>query len=87
MVVPSGPDGSERAYVSCFDDDRVWVLDPETMLAVESIWAGEGPYAMAALVNDKVKKGFVSNFLDNTVSVIDLDPDSATYHTAIGEIQ
>jgi DNA-binding beta-propeller fold protein YncE len=87
MVVPSGPEGSERVYVSCFDDDRVWVLDPQTMLALESIWVGEGPYAMAALVNDTTKKGFVSNFLDNTVSVIDLDSGSDTYHTVIGEIQ
>lgn len=85
-VYPSGPDGKELAYVVCHGDNVVWVLDTQTFLPVAKIPVGGGPYDMAAVFNDKLKRGYVSNFVGHTVSVIDLDPDSPYYHTQIAEI-
>lgn len=85
-VYPSGPGGKELAYVVCHGDNVVWVLDTETFLPMAKIPVGGGPYDMAAVITDKLRRGYVSNFMDHTVSVIDLDPESPYYHTQIAEI-
>ncbi len=85
-VFPSGPGGKELAYVVCHGDNVVWVLDTETFLPIAKIPVGGGPYDMAGVFSADLKRGYVSNFVGHTVSVIDLDPDSPYYHTQIAEI-
>jgi DNA-binding beta-propeller fold protein YncE len=75
QVLDSG-DG-DRIYVSCFNDGTVWVLDPSdapevTVDAV--IEAGEGPYALATAPTRN--KLYVTNFLEQTIAVIDISPTS-----------
>lgn len=75
----------ERAYVTCFQDGQVYVVDPAGQSQVEDIIpVGRGPYAAAA-VDDKVDGMkdpdrrnllFVSNFLEDTIAVIDVSPNS-----------
>jgi len=75
QAIDSG-DG-ERVYVSCFQDGLVDVLDPSgggTLL--DQIETGSGPYAVAASLSRK--KLYVTNFLDDTVAVIDIAPGSPT---------
>jgi len=75
QVVDSG-DG-DRVYVSCFEDGVIYVLDPSgggTLL--DQIQTGSGPYGVAASVARK--KIYVTNFLDDTVAVIDIAPGSPT---------
>jgi len=86
-VFASGKDGASVAYVLSFSDDRVWAFDVASLQPRAVIRTSDGPYDMAAIINDKMKLGFVSNFLQHTISVIDLDFASETYHTIIGEIQ
>jgi DNA-binding beta-propeller fold protein YncE len=87
-VFPSGQDGREVAYVVCFGDDTVWMVDPATLLPLGRFSVGAGPYDMAAVLKKDVQRGFVSNFLDDTVSVVDLDPThDKTYHRQTGVIQ
>ena len=67
----------ERVYVSCFSDGVIDVLDPNgggTLL--DQIESGSGPYAVA--VSASRKKLYVTNFLEDTVSVIDIAPGSPT---------
>lgn len=85
-VLPTGPGGKELAYVTCFDDDKVWVLDLADLVVVDQIDVGAGPYDLAARLSDTEPRAYVSNFLDDTISVIDLDPTSPYYHTQIAEI-
>lgn len=85
-VVPSGHDGRELAYVLAYGDDSVWVIDLEALVPVDRIEVGSGPYDMQAVFTDSAKRAYVSNFLAHSVSVIDLDPASAYYHTQIAEI-
>lgn len=67
----------DRAYVTCFNDGELYVIDPSglSMLA-DVIQVGRGPYSVAT--SAARKKVYVSNFLENTVGVIDASPTSAT---------
>jgi len=79
-VANLGPPVGERIYVTCFQDGQVYVVDPTGQSQVEDIISvGRGPYA-AAVVTGKNLSGkqqlLVSNFLEDTIAVIDLSPDS-----------
>lgn len=67
----------ERAFVSCFNTGELYVLDGRHGLRVDSVTTiGRGPYSLAV---DPVRKLlFASNFLEDSVAVVDLDPLSPT---------
>lgn len=70
---PEAP--QERAYVTCFQDGELYVIDPSGQSQVEDIISvGRGPYAIAAAPDQKLL--FVSNVLEDTIAVIDVDPES-----------
>ena len=74
-VMDSG-DG-ERAYLTCFQDGEMYVVDPRgTSQVTDIVTVGRGPYAIATAATRK--KVYVSNFLEDTVSVIDAAPGSPT---------
>jgi DNA-binding beta-propeller fold protein YncE len=67
----------DRVYVTCFQDGVLDVIDPSGGGAlIDQIQVGSGPYAVAASVSRK--KLYVTNFLDDTVAVIDIAPGSPT---------
>jgi DNA-binding beta-propeller fold protein YncE len=72
---------NERAYVSCFDDGVVYAVDPNNTTTIEDIiQVGRGPYSVA--VSKSAKLLFVSNFLEDTIAVVDVDPTSP-YHNRV----
>ena len=72
-VMDSG-DG-ERAYVTCFQDGELYVIDPRLGVVVEdTIQVGRGPYAVA--VSPMRKKVYVTNFLEQTIAVVDVSIQS-----------
>ncbi|MEZ4366929.1 MAG: hypothetical protein R2939_11650 [Kofleriaceae bacterium] len=79
----------ERAYVSCFRDGEIYVVDGRVGVAVETIiTVGRGPFAMAA--SAARRKLYVTNFLENTIAVIELDPASPRRYQVvlrIGEVE
>jgi len=80
VAVLDAGDG-ERAYVTCFQDGQVYVVDPTGQSRVEDIiTVGRGPYASATITGKNGpgrKLLFVSNFLEDTIAVIDVTPGSA----------
>lgn len=86
-VMDSG-DG-ERAYVTCFQDGQLYVVDPRGLSMVEDIVSvGRGPYAVATAPSRK--KVYVTNFLEDTVAVVDVAPDSIFHNRVvlrIGEVR
>jgi hypothetical protein len=65
----------ERVYVTCFQDGQVYVIDPTGQSQVEDIFSvGRGPYAIAASNGALNKRLFISNSLEDTISVVDIDP-------------
>jgi hypothetical protein len=74
-VIGVGP----RLFVTCFADGEIYVFDPTVPRLVTTFRVGRGP---AGLVFDEHRPvAYAVGFGDNNVSVIDLQPGSATeYH-------
>jgi DNA-binding beta-propeller fold protein YncE len=80
LAVMDSGDG-ERAYVSCFQDGQLYVIDPRGLSMVEDIVSvGRGPFAVATAPSRK--KVYVTNFLEDTVAVVDVSPTSL-YHNRV----
>jgi len=64
----------ERVYVSCFRSGQVWAIDPVGRVVEAVINVGRGPNSLIGLV----ERGqlWVTNFLEDTISVIDIEPGS-----------
>ena len=74
LTVLDAGDG-ERAYVTCFQDGQVYVVDPRGLTSVEDIvLVGRGPYTTVGSAAHK--KVYVTNFLEDTIAVIDVSPTS-----------
>jgi hypothetical protein len=71
----------DRAYVSCFRDGQVWVIDPEAATIESVINVGRGPHVMAIAKSRKLM--YVTNFLENTIAVIDLTPGAPSEHRVV----
>jgi DNA-binding beta-propeller fold protein YncE len=88
LAVLDAGDG-ERVYITCFQDGQVYVVDPRGLGSVEQIiTVGRGPYAVVAAPNRK--KVYVTNFLEDTIVVIDASPTSPMYNRVvmrIGEVR
>jgi YVTN family beta-propeller protein len=79
-----GPAGELLAYVVCFAASQIYVIDTSMAKVVDQIATGSGPYDL--VLDPNSKRAFVTNFLERTVGVIDLDPTRATYHRMIARI-
>ncbi len=81
-VAVSGTGADERAYVTCFQDGQIYVVNPSSGVYVEDIiLAGRGPYASAAARSRNLL--FVTNFLEDTIAVIDIAPSSPTRNRVV----
>lgn len=74
-----------RLYVTCFDSGQIYVVEPESMVVAEAIDVGRGP---SMLMFDETNKSiaYVTGFIDNNVSVIDLRVNSPTESRVIQRI-
>lgn len=79
----------DRAMVSCFRDGEVHVVDPRGGGRLEAqITVGRGPYALVP--SAARRKLYVTNFLEDTVAVIELDPTSPRRYQVVlrlGEVR
>lgn len=79
-VLDSG--AGERAYVTCFQDGQLYVIDPRDGVQVEDVvTVGRGPYSVIAAKTRK--KLYVSNFLEDTIAVIDVTPGVPTHNRVV----
>jgi YVTN family beta-propeller protein len=83
VVGDLGGQVGERVFVACYQSGEVYVIDARQGLRVESvITVGRGPYGMALASAEKLL--FVTNFLEDSVAVVDADPASPTaYHVIL----
>ncbi|CAN5354490.1 hypothetical protein BH11MYX1_BH11MYX1_23560 [soil metagenome] len=79
----------EKVYLTCFSTGSMYIVDPSGQSSVADIvTVGRGPYAIAASAVHK--KIYVTNFLEDTISVIDVAPGSPTRNRVvlrIGEVK
>jgi len=88
LVVQDTGDGL-RAYLTCFDDGSIYVIDPRGETSLDDIiTVGRGPYAIAGAATRK--RLYITNFLEDTVAVIDVEAGSPTRNRVvlrIGEVR
>jgi DNA-binding beta-propeller fold protein YncE len=72
----------ERAYITCFQDGTIYVVDPRGQSQVEDIiTVGRGPFAIAA--SQTRQQLFISNFLEDTIAVVDVNPASVNKNRVV----
>jgi hypothetical protein len=74
---PPGWD-TEWVYATCYNMDRVYVIDPVLRIPVDVILTGNGPHNL--ITDPERLLGYLVNFIESTISVVDLDPASATFN-------
>jgi len=71
----------DRIFVACFGNGQVWSIDPRGAVVDAIIDVGRGPHAVVA--SPARQKLYVTNFLEDTVAVIDLTPESTTENRVV----
>lgn len=81
MATADVGDGT-RVFVTCYFSGDVYVVDPFPSPHVEAIiTAGRGPYGVtASVVRQKL---YITNFLEDTIAVAELDPTSPLRYEVI----
>lgn len=75
----------ERLFVTCFQDGQLDIIDPRgASMLVDSIPVGRGPYAAAAAASRG--KVYVTNFLEDTIAVVDVASGSPTMNRVVMKI-
>jgi DNA-binding beta-propeller fold protein YncE len=76
------------AYVPCYYDDRIYVVDTDEQSLFDIIDTDRGPYAIAVIKKaGKPHRAYVANFESHTISVIDIESGSPDYDKVIGTIK
>jgi hypothetical protein len=90
MRLRTGPQGRTLAYTVCFASGEIYVVDTHDAQVVDRIEAGGGPHDLVLMPDTASPElrgfGLVTNFGEHTVGVLDLRPDSETYHQLIGRL-
>jgi DNA-binding beta-propeller fold protein YncE len=87
----AGAGTDERVYITCFQEGQIYAVNPFGQSQVEDIiTVGRGPYAadVLSILNPPPmlptpKYLFVTNVLEDTIAVIDIDPSSPTRHRVV----
>ncbi|PID38037.1 MAG: hypothetical protein CSA65_03065 [Proteobacteria bacterium] len=77
----SADPNAQLAYVVCFGEGAVFVVDTELSRLEARIETGAGPNQL--VIDSPRKRAFIANFVENTIGVIDLDPTRATYNRMV----
>jgi len=81
LAVADTGDG-DRVYVSCFQDGQIYIVNPNGFPHAEDIvTVGRGPYSVVAARTRK--KLYVTNFLEDTIAVVDIAAGSATRNRVV----
>ena len=78
-IVDAG--GGPKAYLPCFATGRLWIIDLGTLTVEAAIDVGTAPDGIA--VSTTRKQAYVTNYADDTIAVVDIDPTSPTFDQAI----
>jgi hypothetical protein len=82
------PQERTRLYVVCFLSNQVMVVDPNRPGVDDTILVGRGPNDVTFGTDPLTgqPRGYVTNFSENTISVLDLQPGSPTENRMVARI-
>jgi DNA-binding beta-propeller fold protein YncE len=75
-----------QLWVVCFGTSQMFVVDGDLMEVVAVVATGRGPNDLAFDPDDTRRRAYVTNFGENTIGIIDLDPTSPTYRFMVRRI-
>lgn len=80
--------GQGLVYVTSLKDGTITVIDPQSLTVLSRIEVGRQPHDIAFVLDQQDQlRAYVTLFQEHKVAVIDLQPDSASRFTKIGEIK
>jgi len=79
--------GTNKAFVVCFAAGTGYVFDADALRLLDTVRLGQGPNAMVFSVTaEGLVLGFVANYVENDIAVLDLTPGSPTEHHVVARI-
>jgi hypothetical protein len=85
-----------RVYVLCYGSNQMAIVDPDVAQVVDITLVGRGPNEMAVNFGPGIARpadpsafrprAYATSFLDNSISVIDLEPATRTQNRVVGRI-
>lgn len=80
--------GQGLVYVTAFHTDELFVIDPSSLTVIARIPMPDGPHDIVFMLDAAGRmRGYVTNFNDNSLSVLDLEPDSPGRFTVSATIK
>jgi hypothetical protein len=81
LSIADAGDG-DRIFVSCFQDGQIYIINPVAGGSIDDIvTVGRGPYTVVTAPSRK--RLYVTNFLEDTVAVVDIEPGSKTRNRVV----
>jgi hypothetical protein len=80
-VAPTGPNGRDLVYVSCYNTDSVWVIDPQRRGYEAIVPLPHAPYAVSTVHTAQGWKLYVALFNLHKIGVVPLEAGAAGRHT------
>lgn len=79
----------DLVYVTDFQGDGVYCIDPETMMVIDRIPVGWGPYGIGLVENRTlgIYRAYVTLFEEHGISIIDIDRKSPDFNREIKRIK
>ncbi|MEZ4384429.1 MAG: hypothetical protein R3A79_24080 [Nannocystaceae bacterium] len=84
LAVDRPPGGEALAFVSCFADDKVAVVELGALRVVETLELGDGPNEL--VVDDARRRLYVVETLGHAIAVVDLERTSPRYLEVVARI-
>ncbi|MCK5797800.1 MAG: hypothetical protein KAI47_11480 [Deltaproteobacteria bacterium] len=72
---------AQLAYVVCFGEGAIFVVDTELGLVEGRVETGAGPNQL--VLDPSRHRAFITNFAENTIGVIDLDPSHPSFNRMV----
>src|SRR5207248_267331 len=78
-----------RLYVVCFTSGQMLIVDPDLAIVIDVVTIGQGANAIAFRpepTGNPPRRAYVSNYVEQTISVLDLERGSSTENRVIARI-
>lgn len=80
--------GQGLVYVTAFHSDQLFVIDPGSLSVVAKVPMPDGPHDIVFMLDGAGHlRGYVTNFNDDSLSILDLEPGSPTRFTVTAKIK
>ncbi|HGG57511.1 MAG TPA: hypothetical protein ENK31_06920 [Nannocystis exedens] len=84
LAIDRPPTGEALAYISCYSDDQIAIVDLSSFRLIKTIDVGEGPNEL--VIDDQRRRLYVIETLAHSIALIDLNTSSTRYLEVIARV-